>query len=389
MRYDRSSTLGAIVTCIIIASCGGKSLNLGSDSTGGSRYAGPDLVEGGLSDDTVATVAAHQYGGLALAVDAQRIYWSTGYGGSPVLSELATETAVVRSCRKTDCAGTLVTYATDQWGADHLVVDRDRVYWPISNAPNPSSIVSCPIAGCVGPPSPVVTGISPTDFAIDETSVYWLSTDSTLLKCPLTGCQGAPTLITFLDTTATAIGSLWFFQNLAFSDKDIFFISTTPQSKTPAVMSVPKDGSSPPRIIADHLHAPTSLAVDGTGVYWTEAYSVGTVRSCPLAGCSGEPTTLASDQHYPVLIALDRSAVYWFTIDAPNLAPGLATPGTLHHCSISGCDSNSGTAARDQSGPMALAVDADYVYWTTFGEEKHGELGVYNDGAVSRARKNR
>ena len=53
---------------------------------------------------------------------------------------------------------------------------------------------------------------------------------------------------------------------------------------------------------------PTSIAVDGSGIYWINQGD-GTVMHVPLAG--GRPVALARGQINVFLIAIDATAVYW------------------------------------------------------------------------------
>jgi hypothetical protein len=56
------------------------------------------------------------------------------------------------------------------------------------------------------------------------------------------------------------------------------------------------------------------LAVDDSGVYWTEMSAEGSVRHCPLIDCAGSPEVLASAMK-PRGITTDALAVYWVTTD--------------------------------------------------------------------------
>lgn len=102
----------------------------------------------------------------------------------------------------------------------------------------------------------------------------------------------------------------------------------------------------------------TSVAVDGTNVYWAD-FASGTVNEVPLGG--GGVTVLASGQSQPTEVAVDGTHVYWI-----NYAFG-----TVNEVPIGGGSVT--TLASGQSGPLALAVDGAYVYWSTA------------DGAVKKA----
>lgn len=60
--------------------------------------------------------------------------------------------------------------------------------------------------------------------------------------------------------------------------------------------------------LASGLDGPSSIAVDSTGVYWTDEYG-GTVMSASFDG--GTPATLASGQDNPNSVAVYAGEVYW------------------------------------------------------------------------------
>jgi hypothetical protein len=144
------------------------------------------------------------------------------------------------------------------------------------------------------------------------------------------------------------------------------------------IKTIPKDGSTAVRAIATGLHIPSAVAVDADRVYWAERYSPGTIGSCPIAGCSGEPTTLATGQSYPHALAVDRAHAYWFTT-----AEAYQGSGRILECSLGGCGSSPAVLAADQPTPTDLAIDASFVYWTNQGEQVQTQRAVYFDGSVN------
>ena len=63
-----------------------------------------------------------------------------------------------------------------------------------------------------------------------------------------------------------------------------------------------------PRIRDGALVVPTDLAVDDQYVYWVDDLPVGTIMRVPKTG--GTPSVVAHDAS-PVAIAVDANAVYW------------------------------------------------------------------------------
>ncbi len=104
--------------------------------------------------------------------------------------------------------------------------------------------------------------------------------------------------------------------------------------------------------------------MDATRVYWTEMYSARSVRSCPIAGCTGGPTTLALGQLYPRSLAVDSAHAYWFTGEAYE------GPGQLVERALAGCGSTPTVLAAEQPTPSSLALDQSFVCWTNKREAK-------------------
>jgi hypothetical protein len=300
-----------------------------------------------------------------VAVDDSRVYWSTDVE-SPTLDDAA----VVRSCAKADCAATVITYATKQWGTRPIAVRSGRIYWPISASDGRTqSIVACPVGGCLGPPAVIAAGITVGELLVDDRAVYWASfPDSAVLSCPIDGCQGAPTVVALVDDPVPQITA----------DQNNLYWSEGLTTGSGVIKTVPKDGSTPVRTIATDLHMPGAVAVDADRVYWAERYSPGTIGSCPIAGCGGEPTTLATGQPYPQALAIDRAHAYWLTTAGPY-----SGAGRILECPLSGCGSSPTVLAADQPTPTDLAIDASFVFWTNEGEQKQTPRAVYSDGSVN------
>lgn len=98
------------------------------------------------------------------------------------------------------------------------------------------------------------------------------------------------------------------------------------------------------------------IAVHKQRVYWTARTSTteatGAVFRISTGG--GAVQTIATGRTNPSALAVDASGVYW-----TNRTP---TGGAVMRASLSGGDP--ATIATDQAGPYGIALDALTVYWT-------------------------
>ena len=68
----------------------------------------------------------------------------------------------------------------------------------------------------------------------------------------------------------------------------------------------------------------TELAVDGAGVYWVSGT---TIRGCRTPNCPGGPVDLARNQYIPASLVADGQFVYWMT-GLERKTDGGITPNT-------------------------------------------------------------
>jgi hypothetical protein len=164
------------------------------------------------------------------------------------------------------------------------------------------------------------------------------------------------------------------------------------------------DAPPPPVVtVASGQANPDSLAVDDTGLYWTNAGLGGHAGS--VARCDGSAScvveTLVANQPNPTSVALDPTSVYWVTFveDGGVLARDKVSPaavrelnsqqarpssitvsgsfavyawqgegptaGNLRSCNVAGCTFV--VIAQGQDHPVLLAADADYVFFANAG----------------------
>ncbi|HZF55006.1 MAG TPA: hypothetical protein VE093_40425 [Polyangiaceae bacterium] len=127
---------------------------------------------------------------------------------------------------------------------------------------------------------------------------------------------------------------------------------------------------------------PIALAVSDTHVYWLNqgtlknGYEDGAVMRVVRTGTSvetgDEPEVIAASKKLPYAIAIDDEHVYWTNL----------LDGTVMRAPITGGETPK-VLADGQSNPIAITVDQETVYWANAGTS----AGGYKDGAVMRVKK--
>ena len=317
-------SLTVFVALPLLAACSGRAVDLDhpTNATGGAGGAAPGVPELVIPDETA----------VELTTDAERLYWRT-------------DTGYVRSCRKGDCANSVVTYASEAGGTwssatrfRNLGVSGNAIFW--QSATPTFTVYSCPIEGCGGHATRVlVDEHAPYGFSTDTGYVYWSSAFD-IYRCPASGCGHTPEVVAARSKSST---------QFEFEGDDVLWVDG-------GIWSAPKDGSHAPTELVDvnTLSGADALAVNAAHLYWVD--STGQIWQCPRTGCKkGEPPTL--------LVATDTSK-WGFEVDASHLfwLEGLATTaGTAHYCALTGCaDSSSATP----EGIYDFAIDDTSIYWS-------------------------
>ena len=246
-------------------------------------------------------------------------------------------------------------FVPQQNGAIEVFVDDARLYW-VTAAENqlapPQSLRSCLKDQCATTEVTYYTSseIGPgLDVALDGANVYWYRDPSpgVILSCPRSGCgQG-------------------------------------------------------PRTVIDNIDE-TSIATDGTFLYWTSQQETSVFR-CALGNCRATQTALAQGQGSPAALAVSGGYAYWIADDAPasdairrvatdGLSPveDLATEqnatssltirepyvyftnstsvGAVLRCPVTGCPSGPTVVASRLAFPTGVVADDTNAYWINLGD---------------------
>lgn len=290
---------------------------------------------------------AHHMHPFAIAVDATDVYWTDASG------------TVMRVPISGGSPATLASGLGDVPYA--IALDESSVYWTITGdaMPNAGSVMMLPKRG--GTPITLASGINvPAAIAVDATGVYWDDTlfvgggmgRGVIMRAPLDG--GAPvTVASVPDNFAPAMQSVG--GDLFWAAWDAVPFGT---GGPDAVYEVPIAGGTVTTIVTSNdVAAPTSLAVDGTHVYWTDGTGDFAVVAAAIHG--GAVTTLVSRATDPgSSIAVGGANVYWANLD-----------GSLMRVPSSGGNVTTLATANSPEGPgnTSVALDATSVYWTPGG----------------------
>jgi hypothetical protein len=161
-------------------------------------------------------------------------------------------------------------------------------------------------------------------------------------------------------------------------------------SPNPPIIATTPSAGGPVKTLASTPIARTTLAVNGTGVYWVQDGG-GAVMRTPLSG--GAPQVIATSTAHPndvTWVAVDDTSVYWTTWSAAvvhkaTIATGEVTMVAAGFAKTAGIaideqyvyfsgNTDLMRAAKDGSGaeimaqgdpPWVLAVDDKCVYWLT------------------------
>jgi hypothetical protein len=103
------------------------------------------------------------------------------------------------------------------------------------------------------------------------------------------------------------------------------------------------------------------IAIDSRNVYVLDERVKGQIYVCPKTGCESGATVLATATLRPTSIATDGTDVYW------TEASDEASAGSIRKCSVDGCDNNPTTLADGLARPISIALDATHIYWAESG----------------------
>jgi hypothetical protein len=280
---------------------------------------GSDAAQACASTDPIVLASNNQ--AIAIAVDDSRVYWAD-YGA-------------LRGVAK--AGGTPFDVASDNAGPWRVAVDDDSIY----SSSWSGDLMRIPKSGGTGTIIAHGPGAGPVRPFGDY--LYWLafqnSEDARITRVHKDG-TGFETLLTGRH-----------FNDIAVDATGIYFVSTEGVGRLPLAGGDVAD-------LAQDYQA-WELAVDATNVYWYTLTS--RIGKVPKEG--GAMVTLVPYQEYRIQsLAVSESDVFWGA-NSDVLRTG--DHGTIRRMPKSG--GAVVTVATGQLEPVALALDATYVYWANSG----------------------
>jgi hypothetical protein len=317
-------TLGLALVCLYwLTGCGARAVDL--DQATPDASAPPDFE--------AKVVLNEELNGVW--IDGPRLYWLASSG----------DPWAFQSCLTTDCEHTKLTYMRTVQQVAATVADG-HVYWTAG-----TSFFSCAAEGCQGQPVMMAQDPAAGGKAIfaHRGYVYW-SSDFDIYRCSTQGCE-----------TPEIVASNRAADQLVFDDQRAYWVGAL------GILSVPSDGSEPPKLLTPQLRNGDwikSLAVGGEYLYWSAGKQV---FRCALASCNASaPTPLVTADAPITDLKVDGSAMYWLEADA------------IHSCPLTGCEQSIALTppkvARLHSlgNASRFAIDANYVYWLEVGDDTRG-----------------
>lgn len=295
----------------------------------GHSCLGGDCVAGVCQPVTLAT---GQQQPLRLALTSTELYWVT------LGDETRTNGQVMHMPLQ---GGTPTPVASDQLQLGGLALDSTSVYWTTGA----NLLRRAPLGG--GTISPVVSTSSPQIVLVANGSAYWQEYGTNTIQSLLLA-GGSAALF------ASSTGGETIQGYLAADATTLYWGATTTLYATPL-----GGGTSVPVVTGlFNLH---DIAVDGGELFWTDLANGGTVGAADKDGSN--PRTLASGRPGPSTLAVDGTHVYW----TENGISG-AAPSALMRVPRSGGDPVPlQTWPRDTVGQAVdVVVDDEAIYWAVF-----------------------
>ncbi|HEY0190300.1 MAG TPA: hypothetical protein VGC42_04210 [Kofleriaceae bacterium] len=254
-------------------------------------------------------------------------------------------------CGSTTCTAGMCdahVLAAQQSAPVALAFNADQLYW---GNDGDSTVMTMPADGSVAA-RPLFTGRTAVrGFAFDAARVYFTRNVFNIVESATQAGAGAGNFTNQQENGAAGIvtdGTNVFWANGAAT-------GVNPQAIRRAANGAPV---ATPSTLASAQAGADAIALDATSVYWTTSDPVnGAIRKVAKLGTGNAVVQLIAKQARPHSLAVAGGFVYW-----ANQGDGTPRTGSINRMPITGGAPT--TLAQRLGQPMALAVNADAVFWT-------------------------
>ncbi len=287
-------------------------------------------------------LARNQGAVLAIALDDHFIYWG---GDSSSIAK--------KSIDNSGTSTELVPAAAKEYAYSLVVVDQ-TLFW--SNDWKDNAIRGCALPSCSAGPQELITASTPARglFYSEPKKTLYFTQQKAIWQKALPGGQ------TVQITPTTELAA-----NITSDGQYVYWSEYSPTTGTSSIRKIPVSGGKDSGL-ADGLSYLTKLVAYERVLYVLEDPTNGTgvqgdarIFAIPLPNGVGSGTVpeFANAGAKARQLAVDDSGVYWTETDG-NLE------GSIRHCPLTGCTGPADVLAS-AAGPEGIATDARAVYWVS------------------------
>jgi hypothetical protein len=304
----------------------------------GTSDSGP-VVEGD-GDGVVAVL--HERPDL-LVSDGDRLYWA-GFSASTDTTTASAATTTIRSCRKDDCARSVIDYASAPYMAWLEVAAGEVFFQPLYYPENiGGTVFSCPTTGCSGDPRPVVDNAD--GFTVAGDSIFFgqsgLAEHAGIYQKPRWG--GTATLVVEVKAPL---------KRIYVQGDQLFWGSTTGMLQRMSLSGEPLIET-----FFDDSQSPSGFSItrDAEAIYWSMSDLTSAIQRCSLAGCPSGPEVVAAHVRMPSSLFSSDGQLY-LNVELDSSEVGLVS------CSPLDCANPRLLGVAMSRGGSTIATDEQFVY---------------------------